>query len=53
MHVEKKVMVTSANEGKPTRTLLYFNLVKKKKFNKNQDDGGSDRAKMCLEFCEA
>ena len=35
---EEKVMVTSSDREKQTRTLLDFNFVKKRKVNKEQDE---------------
>ena len=55
MYGEEKVMATSSDEGKQTRTLLDFNFVNRRKFDEEQDknDQSSDRGKTCFMFCEA
>ena len=37
MYGEEKVMATSSDQGKQTRTLLDFNFVIRKKFDEEQD----------------
>ena len=51
MYGEEKVMETSSDKGKQTRTLLDFNFVNRRKFDEDQDKNNRSNDRVRLDSC--